>query len=657
MEKLFLSEKEASFEYDSTFIKNHRNDIEIQDQFIGQPRALKALRLGMSLVGKNYNIFISGEDGSGRHRAVCHIAKEIESKNPSPQLHDLILSYNFFSPSNPDLLILKQGKGKVLQEIMKKVANFYDNKNFNEAINLIQETLSSSTFSSSQVINFLIQAKNDLVKQKENPTRTNYIEKFKINLICDKSNLSQRPLVIETHPSPTNLFGKLDNSSYSFPHLSIRGGSIFEAEEGYLIIDADEMLSQKGLWDGLKKFLDFGSFMINGKNENVFIKTNRENLPIKVILIGSDSVYDKLCEIDDSFLSLFTISAEFDFSMKATERNIILMIGFIDRTVKQKELLPISEKGIAQLLFYSSWYAEQRNELTTKLSFITDLLMEADYWAKSLNEKIISNKSISKAMNEREYINSLTESRINEEIISGEMIISLKGYKTGVINGLAIMDRGSTSFGTPTVISATVAPGTEGIVNIEHEAGLSGEIHDKGLLILEGYLREHYAKSFPLSIYAGICFEQSYAEIDGDSASSSELFALLSAIGNIPVRQDIAITGSVNQLGFIQPVGGINEKITGFYKICNIMGLTGHQGVIIPKQNVNNLLLSQEIIKSIGEGKFHIYPITTIDKGMEILSHRVSGERTVKGAFPPNTFNRDIEDRLKKLFTMSRNNN
>ncbi|MDD4083658.1 MAG: AAA family ATPase [Sphaerochaetaceae bacterium] len=657
MERLFLSKEEASFEYDSTFIKNHRNDIEIQDQFIGQPRALKALRLGMSLVGKNYNIFISGEDGSGRHRAVFHIAKEIENQNSSPQLHDLILSYNFFSPSNPDLLILEQGKGKILQEIMKKVVILYKDKNFIAAINLIQETLSSSTFSSSQVTSFLLQVKNDLVKQKENPTRTNYIEKFKINLICDKSNLSQRPLIVETHPSPENLFGKLETGSSAFPHLSIRGGSIFEAEEGYLVIDADEMLSQKGLWDGLKKFLDFGSFMINGKNENVFIKINRGDLPIKVILIGSDSVYDKLCEIDDSFLSLFTISAEFDFSMKATERNIILMTGFIDRTVKQKGLLPIDENGIAKLLFYSSWYAEQRNELTTKLSFITDLLMEADYWAKSLNEEVISSKSISKAMNEREYINSLTESRINEEIINGEMIISLKGYKTGVINGLAIMDRGSTSFGTPTVISATVAPGTEGIVNIEHEAGLSGEIHDKGLLILEGYLRERYAKSFPLSIYAGICFEQSYAEVDGDSASSSELFALLSAIGSIPVRQDIAITGSVNQLGFIQPVGGINEKITGFYKICNIMGLTGHQGVIIPKQNVNNLLLSQEIIQSISEGKFHIYPISTIDKGMEILSHRESGERTVKGTFPPNTFNRDIEDRLKKLFTMSRNNN
>ena len=656
MEKLFLSENEASFEYDSTFIKNHRNDIEIQDQFIGQPRALKALRLGMSLVGKNYNIFISGEDGSGRHRAVCHIAKEIESQNPLPKLHDLVLSYNFFSPSNPSLLILEKGKGKLLQEIMGKVVEYYKDKEFEQAINLIQKTLSSSTFSSPQVNNFLLQAKNDLIKQKENPNRINYVEKFKINLICDKSNLSQRPLIIETHPSPANLFGKLETSSSTFPHLNIRGGSIFEAEEGYLVIDADEILSQKGLWDGLKKFLDFGSFMVNGKNENVFIKINRGELPIKVILIGSDSVYDKLCEIDDSFLSLFTISAEFDFSMKATEKNIILMTGFIDRTVKQKKLLPIDEKGIAQLLFYSSWYAEQRNELTTKLSFITDLLMEADYWARSMNEKVINDKTIFKAMNEREYINSLTESRINEEIINGEMIISLKGYKTGVINGLAIMDRGSTSFGTPTVISATVAPGTEGIVNIEHEAGLSGEIHDKGLLILEGYLRERYAKSFPLSMYAGICFEQSYAEIDGDSASSSELFALLSAIGNIPVRQDIAITGSVNQLGFIQPVGGINEKITGFYKICNIMGLTGHQGVIIPKQNVNNLLLSQEIIKSIGEGKFHIYPISTIDKGMEILSHRESGERTVKGTFPPNTFNRDIEDRLKKLFTMSRNN-
>ncbi len=247
---------------------------------------------------------------------------------------------------------------------------------------------------------------------------------------------------------------------------------------------------------------------------------------------------------------------------------------------------------------------------------------------------------------------SLIESKINQEIERGEVLISLTGAKVGVVNGLAIFDRGSASFGVPTVITAAVAPGSEGIVNIEHEAGLSGEIHDKGLLILEGYLRKHYARTFPLSIYAGICFEQSYAEVDGDSASSSELYALLSAIAEIPIRQDIAVTGSVNQLGIIQPVGGINEKIEGFFKACKRLGLTGKQGVIIPIQNIKNLILSEEIEQAIFKGLFHIYPVSQIDEGMQILTNRAIGDRGKKGNFPIGTFNREVDDNLKELFKM-----
>jgi predicted ATP-dependent protease len=260
-------------------------------------------------------------------------------------------------------------------------------------------------------------------------------------------------------------------------------------------------------------------------------------------------------------------------------------------------------------------------------------------------------------MGERDYVSSVTENRIFDEIATGEMIIALDGYKTGVVNGLAVLDRGPSSFGTPTVISATVAPGTEGIVNIEHEAGLSGEIHDKGLLILEGYLRKRYARNFPLSIYSGICFEQSYAEIDGDSASSSELYALLSAIGDIPIKQNIAVTGSVNQMGELQPVGGINEKITGFYNVCKRLGLKNHPGVIIPVQNIKSLILPYEIIDAIGKREFHIYPVQTIDEGMQVLTDRPAGVRNQKGNFPMDTLNRTIEDRLKDLFEISRPQN
>jgi predicted ATP-dependent protease len=305
---------------------------------------------------------------------------------------------------------------------------------------------------------------------------------------------------------------------------------------------------------------------------------------------------------------------------------------------------------LSQILRYSSWYAESRTELTTQFSQLYDIIIEANYWAEAESKEIIDKALILRANEERDYFSSISETRINEEILNGEMIISLTGTKVGVVNGLAVMDRGASSFGTPTVITASVAPGSEGIVNIEHEAGLSGEIHDKGLLILEGYLRKHYARTFPLSIYAGIAFEQSYAEIDGDSASSSELYALLSAIGELPVRQDIAVTGSVNQMGMIQPVGGINEKIEGFYRTCLTTGLSGKQGVILPIQNVRNLILSYEVLEAIKEKKFHIYPITTIDEGMRILTGRPVGIRNAKGNYSAGNFNFEIEDRLRKMY-------
>jgi len=307
------------------------------------------------------------------------------------------------------------------------------------------------------------------------------------------------------------------------------------------------------------------------------------------------------------------------------------------------------------MLRYSSWLCETRGELSTRFSQLFDLLTEADYWARIDGRQVIDRQEVLRANEERTFALGISEEKIIQDIVDGEMLISLSGSKVGVVNGLAVMDRGASSFGTPTVITATVAPGNEGIVNIEHEAGLSGEIHDKGLLILEGYLRKHYARNFPLSIYAGIAFEQNYSEIDGDSASSTELYALLSAIGEIPIRQDVAVTGSVNQLGMIQPVGGINEKIEGFYHTCKLTGLTGHQAVIIPKSNMKNLILPYEVLDAIRDGKFHIYPVTTIDEGMEILTGRRMGQRSPKGTFPQDSFNAQVEEKLRRMYQATQN--
>lgn len=660
-----LSVSEARFSYDRSMIGTLVSEVRkegCKSAVVGQPRALSALRMGMRVNTKGYNIYISGEDGTGRHSAVRQIAASLE--NDGSVALDLVYACNFDRNEAPFLIALPSPFGSLLSSYMERISGLAKDGMWDEAIALECELEDSlEGIANPLLTTYFSQVRAAL--NRKNGDAPSYL----VNMVHDgaadaglKDVKAKRPLVEEYHPTHANMFGQITKQNAPC-HLSLSGGSILDAVGGFFVVRADKILSQSqgqhslwSLWDSLKLFAESSSFTVSGDNsqDQLFIRPIVSSLPVKIILVGSDALYDKLCETDDEFLRLFKVSAEFDFSMPANKDNIKGTIAYILDVIEKNNLRPINEDAICELLRYSSWYAEMRGELTTKLSFIGDLAFEANYMAVRKGTPSIDESCVKEAMNARDFANGITEERINKEIQDGEMIISLSGTKVGVVNGLAVMDRGLASFGTPTVISVSVAPGSEGIVNIEHEAGLSGEIHDKGLLILEGYLRKQYARTFPLSIYAGICFEQSYAEVDGDSASSSELFALLSAIGELPVRQDIAVTGSVNQLGDIQPVGGINEKIEGFFSICEKMGLSGKQGVIIPRQNVKSLILPERIVKAIEERRFHIYPISSIDQGMEILTLRPSGERNIKGNFPPNTANRIIEDRLKKLYELSK---
>ena len=646
MKSTELSAAQARFTYDPDRIAALRKTCR-KAGIIGQPRAMKALEMGMNVNKRGYNIYISGEDGTGRHTAVREIAAKIATSRP---VLDLAYAFNFRRPQSPFLIALPSPDGTVLKAATDRISECVGKEDWKAALDLARKAASELP-AEPLLGQYLSQVADALEKQIPDP------EKYLVNLICDNSGKDGCPLVEEYHPTHANLFGQLTGKG-SCVHLGLTSGSILDAAGGFLTVRADKILSQEGLWESLKLYAESSSFTVRDTTdkETVFIRPVTPVLPTKIILVGSDELYDKLCDSDDEFLRLFKVSAEFDFSMPASDENISGTIAYILDIAQKNNMKHVSDAAICELLTYSSWYAEMRDELTTKLSFLGDLLFEADYVATRENLPEISDGCIRLAMEERDFANSLTEEKINQEIRNGEMVISLEGTKTGVLNGLAVMDRGLASFGTPTVISVSVAPGSEGIVNIEHEAGLSGEIHDKGLLILEGYLRKQYARTFPLSVYAGICFEQSYAEVDGDSASSAELFALLSAIGELPVRQEIAVTGSVNQLGDIQPVGGINEKISGFFTICEQMGLTGRQGVIIPRQNIKSLVLPEKVLRAIEAGKFHIYPISTIDEGMEILTLRQSGKRNVKGNFPPDTINHIIENRLRKLYELSKPN-
>ncbi|MCH3917486.1 MAG: AAA family ATPase [Spirochaetia bacterium] len=660
-----LDPADASFSF-SPDLLDASSPILDKSAIIGQPRALRALEMGIGINRWGYNIFVSGDSGTGKLPAIKAIASRYEKD--IAQLRDIAYVHNFTNPDSPRVLVFSPGNGMKFFQDMEVFCSHLDLwlKEGTEETAIEQGTEAikklMTAYPEGKVNQHLHNIQLDLSRHLQSHQNLN---RYRVNLIINHQFTTRKPFVVENHPSFINLFGGLAKNKKGklLPYQMIKAGTIHEAMGGILVLRSEEVLQEISLWETLKRYLEANRQALKdplaSQKGGTMGKNIRPEIPpllFKLILIGSEADYDKLSENDEQFLKYFKISAQFDYSMEATKENANATVQYLRNFASRQGLLELTDDGALQLLRYSAWFAEDRRELTTQFSQLTDILMEADWWAHRLGKDKIDKMLIIRANDERDYASSLTESKINRDIEQGDMLISLSGNKVGVVNGLAVMDRGAASFGTPTVITASVAPGSEGIVNIEHEAGLSGEIHDKGLLIMEGYLRKHYARTFPLSFYAGICFEQSYAEIDGDSASSTELYALLSAIAEIPIRQDIAVTGSVNQLGSIQPVGGINEKIEGFYNACFRLGLTGKQGVIIPQQNIDNLILSHHVQQAIKDGKFHIYPITTIDEGMQILTNRSAGTRGPKGNFPVGTFNRDVEDALKKLYQMGSSN-
>lgn len=483
--------------------------------------------------------------------------------------------------------------------------------------------------------------------------------RYGVNVLVDNTDQQGAPVVFENHPSHTNLFGTIEskfdlagNGGSSF--MMIKPGSLITASGGFLILEAADLLKEEGLWDNLKRCLQAGSVEIQNQEsaislQNQVLKPEPIRIATKIILTGGENLYDFLYNQDPEFSKHFKISAEFDSVMERTPENCGRYIGFARMICKDEELLYIEHSGMAELIRFGIFEAEQKDRLSTRFSMIADLIRESDYWAKKDKKESIDRDSVQRALEERRFLWNLPEEKLTEMIMSGEMLLDIQGRSVGRVNGLAIHDRGYYAFGMPTVISATASPGSEGIINIEREVGLSGEIHDKWLMIIEGFLRREYALNFPLSIYASICFEQSYGEVDGDSASSAEVYALLSAIGDFDLRMDIAVTGSVNQLGQLQPVGGISEKIMGYYSICSQKGLNGSQGVIVPSLNRNNLMLPKEICQAVQEKRFHIWSADTIDDGLQLLSGLAPGEANKKGIYPSDSFRGKIQSRLKEM--------
>lgn len=483
------------------------------------------------------------------------------------------------------------------------------------------------------------------------------LQRYNINIVLDHSNTRQKPVIFESHPDYQKLFGSQDSlpdSDGTQGFLTLRGGSLIAASGGYLVLRAEDVLSHDEIWASLKRALQDGITEIRtppspfgGPQQN--LKPEPIELDLKVILMGSEQVYEILFHQDEEFGKLFKVLSEFDSVMANSAETRTAYLDFMEMICEEERLLPLDPGGKAAIVEYGVRLSEFRDKLSTRFSLIADLIRESNHWARLDQADTIGRGAVEKARDMRRFLHNLPEEKFDEQLSSGEMILQVTGHRIGAINGLSVLDRGYYAFGRPMLITARVAPGSDGIINIERESGLSGEIHDKGIYIIQGFLQATYATTFPLSINASIGFEQSYVEVDGDSASSTEIYVLLSAIGDIPLRQDIAVTGSVNQFGQIQPVGGISEKIEGFFATCRLMGLTGDQGVLIPRTNIQNLILSREVQEAITRGGFHIYAIDTVDEGIEILTGLPAGARGNDGHFPKQTVNGRVERRLRQM--------
>jgi ATP-dependent Lon protease len=413
-------------------------------------------------------------------------------------------------------------------------------------------------------------------------------------------------------------------------------------------------LSEAGVWATLKRTLRYQTYEIQNP-VSPFLISARHLKPepikcdVKVIMIGDDYIYNLLYFLDDDFKKIFKVKAEFDSEMEKTEKTIIDYARFIKKIGDEDKLQPVGRDGIAAIVEFGVRQAGRQKKLSTRFHLIADVIREADYWARKNGHQFVSRQDVQTAIKEKAERVGLVERKIREMIEEGTILIDTQGQTVGQVNGLAVYDTGELTFGQPTRITARTSMGRAGVISIEREADLSGKTHNKGVLILAGYLRGKYAQNKPFALSASIAFEQSYSGVDGDSASSTEVYAILSSLSGLPLRQDLAVTGSLNQKGEIQPIGGVNEKIEGFFAVCRAKGLTGTQGVIIPYQNVSNLMLSEEVTQAVKNGQFHIYPIKTIDEGLEILTGVKAGERREDGSFEEGTVNYLVDRELERL--------
>lgn len=483
-----------------------------------------------------------------------------------------------------------------------------------------------------------------------------------VNLIVDNYDTNTAPIIVETSPTYASLFGtiekRMDSSGFVVSDFTnIRAGSILRADGGYLVLNAMDLLSDVTLWTAMKKVLLYNRLEIQApENQMQLSQVNPEwiKVNVKVILLGDPSIYDALWSADEDFHKMFKVHAQFDDTTKLSASMVDNYCRFFHQLAEEESLLHCSASGAAALVEWAVAYAESKLKISLQFSYVADVMREASHTAKNRGGKLITRDHVLHALEQRRWRSNSADMRMREEITKGTLLIDVKGSRVGQINALTVYESGIVAYGKPSRITATVSAGNAGIVNIEREVDMSGSIHSKGVLILAGLLRSLFSRAQPISFTASIAFEQSYGGIDGDSASVAEIIALLSAISNVPVRQDLAITGSINQKGDVQPIGGVNEKITGFFEVCSDRGLTGTQGVAIPHQNVSDIMLRDEIVAAIKKKQFFIYPICTLEDAVHIMMDMPAGSIQPDSSFQENTVYGKVQENLDVLHEASK---
>ncbi len=494
------------------------------------------------------------------------------------------------------------------------------------------------------------------IQKEETP-----IYKYKVNVLVDNSSLKGAPVIIDYNPTYPNLIGKIEYEnefgSVSTDYTKIKPGLFHLANGGYMILQAKEVLSNPQAYEAINRVLKTKKITIESMKDQTGVvavpalKPQSIPVDIKVILVGSTSIYQLLYEYEEDFRKLFKVKADFDEEMERNDENILKLASFISGFCKKENTLHYDKTGVAKVVEYASWLVEDQQKLSTRFNDIVEILCESCMWAQCDGSKLVKAKHVKQAIGEKIYRCNRLDKKMLDMLNEGTLMVDTAGRQVGQINGLTVMDMGDYSFGKPARITASTYIGESGIVNVEREVELSGTSHSKGVLILSGYIGQKYAQDFPLSLSASLCFEQLYGGVDGDSASSAELYAILSSLSDVPIKQYIAVTGSVNQKGEIQPVGGVTYKIEGFFELCKVRGLTGEQGVIIPYQNIKNLVLNDEVVNAVRKKLFHIYPVKTIDEGIELLTDMEAGEKGADGKYKKSTINYLVSQKLERFST------